>query len=246
MTDVPSRPLLSAQPLWCIRQRYRCCQSALSLSPGLGWGFQGRARPGQMTSLPYVACGDDSRRADVSRPAALDEGRKEGKNRGMRGEKEEGDTKGKQHSARVQYFMSWSQPNSPHSHKHCTGGRDSGHAEAAARPHTLLHDSDMAPGAQRSWKMHPNDMVVFSVELSSIPSITHYVFVTSRGRLNIQIQGNISKGAMQKRNRRSLGTNPHLNRASLLFNLLYDASLSPAEETSQVRGWEAQRNSWRE
>ncbi len=41
---------------------------------------------------------------------------------------------GKQDSARVQCFMSWSQPNSPHSHKHCTEGRDSGHAAAAARP----------------------------------------------------------------------------------------------------------------
>lgn len=42
---------------------------------------------------------------------------------------------GKQDSARVQCFMSWSEPNSPHSHKHCTEGRDSGHAAAGARPH---------------------------------------------------------------------------------------------------------------
>lgn len=41
---------------------------------------------------------------------------------------------GKQDSARVQCFMSWSQPNSPHSHKHCTKGRDSGHAAVAAKP----------------------------------------------------------------------------------------------------------------
>lgn len=51
---------------------------------------------------------------------------------------------GKQDSARVQCFMSWSQPNSPHSHKHYAEGRDSGHATAAARPHgacTVHHNT---------------------------------------------------------------------------------------------------------
>ena len=41
---------------------------------------------------------------------------------------------GKQDSARVLCFMSWSQPKSPHSHRHCAKGRDHGHAAAAAKP----------------------------------------------------------------------------------------------------------------
>lgn len=53
---------------------------------------------------------------------------------------------GKQDSARVQCFMSWSRPNSPHSHKRRAGGRDSGHAAAAARPQGAC--------AQQSWDTH--------------------------------------------------------------------------------------------
>lgn len=48
---------------------------------------------------------------------------------------------GKQDSARLRCFMSWSQPKSPHSHKHRTWGRDSGHAAAAARPQAVCTDN---------------------------------------------------------------------------------------------------------
>lgn len=44
----------------------------------------------------------------------------------------------------VQCFMSWSQPNSPHSHKHRSEERDSGHAVATARPQEACTAYEMA------------------------------------------------------------------------------------------------------
>lgn len=52
---------------------------------------------------------------------------------------------GKRESARVQCFTSWSRPNSPHSHRPSAEGRDSSHAEAAAKPQlTLGHTQKLA------------------------------------------------------------------------------------------------------